>query len=280
MSIILNHVNYIYEDSAEKIKALDDINLEIGDGEFIGIIGHTGSGKSTMVQLLNGLLKAESGEVYYNGQDIYDKDFDIIALRRKVGLCFQYPEYQLFETDVFTDVCFGPKNMKLSKEEYEDRAARALDLAELPDEYWYSSPFELSGGQKKKAAIAGVLAMEPEVLVLDEPTAGLDPKGREEILTMISRLKKEKGITIVLVSHSMDDVAEYADRLVVMDAGRIIMNDIPVEVFKRTDELERIGLSAPQVTYILKKLKAGGLKVQCDVTTIQQACEEIMRLYK
>lgn len=280
MSIILNHVNYIYEDSAEKIKALSDISLELGEGEFVGIIGHTGSGKSTLVQLLNGLLKATSGEIYYNGQNIYDKDFDMIALRRKVGLCFQYPEYQLFETDVFTDVCFGPKNMKLSKEEYEDRAARALSLVELPDECWYASPFELSGGQKKKAAIAGVLALEPEVLVLDEPTAGLDPKGREEILTMISRLQKERGITIVLVSHSMDDVAEYVDRLIVMDKGQILMNDIPRVVFKQSEKLEEIGLSAPQVTYIMKELARGGIKVSAEATTVAEACDEIMRLYK
>ncbi len=280
MSIILDKVSHIYEqDTAMAVTALNNINLVIPDGQFIGIIGHTGSGKSTLVQHLNGLMKSTSGNIYFNGQDIDDGDFDKKMLRSNVGLVFQYPEHQLFETDVFSDVCFGPKNLGLSQKEVQLRAYEALKLVGLEDEYFYQSPFELSGGQKRRVAIAGVLAMKPQVLILDEPTAGLDPKGRDEILDQIAKLKKETGITVILVSHSMDDVAKYVDRIIVMNKGSVMFDDIPKEVFKHYNELEEIGLAAPQVTYIMKKLREGGYDVRDDVTTIEEAKAEIKRYF-
>ncbi len=278
MSIILDHVNYIYGgDTPLAVRALDDICLQIPDGQFIGIIGHTGSGKSTLVQHLNGLLKASSGSIYFNGEDIYDRDYDRKKLRSKVGLVFQYPEHQLFETDVFTDVCFGPKNLGLDKKEVELRAYDALRKVGLPDELFYQSPFDLSGGQKRRAAIAGVLAMKPEVLVLDEPTAGLDPKGREEILQQIRELQKKTGMTVILVSHSMEDVAEYVDRIIVMNRGRVMYDDVPKEVFRHGKELEEVGLAPPQVTYILQELRRRGLQVDTDATTVEEAADVVMR---
>ena len=231
-----------------------------------------------MVQHLNGLLKATSGSIYFNGQDIDDEDYNRKELRSKVGLVFQYPEHQLFEADVFTDVCFGPKNLGLSKKEVELRAYEALRKVGLPEECFYQSPFDLSGGQKRRVAIAGVLAMKPEVLILDEPTAGLDPKGREEILDQIKKLREESGITIILVSHSMEDVAEYVDRILVMKRGEIMYDDVPREVFKHYKELESIGLAAPQVTYIMHNLKEAGLSVDENATTIDEACEEISKV--
>lgn len=276
MSIILDHVSYIYgDDTTLAVKALDDVCLVIPDGQFIGLIGHTGSGKSTLVQHLNGLLKATEGHIYFDGQDIYDKDFKMKDLRSKVGLVFQYPEHQLFETDVFSDVCFGPKNLGLTKKEVELRAYDALRKVGLPEECFYQSPFDLSGGQKRRAAIAGVLAMKPEVLILDEPTAGLDPKGRDEILEQIVKLREESGITIILVSHSMEDVAEYVDRILVMNRGKVQYDDVPGEVFKHYRELEEIGLAAPQVTYIMHKLFEKGLNVDPDATTIKEAADDI-----
>lgn len=278
MSIILDHVNYIYGgDTPLAVKALDDICLQIPDGEFVGIIGHTGSGKSTLVQHLNGLLKATSGHIYFNGEDIYDKDYDMKKLRSRVGLVFQYPEHQLFEIDVFTDVCFGPKNLGLDKKETELRAFDALQKVGLPSELYYQSPFELSGGQKRRVAIAGVLAMEPEVLVLDEPTAGLDPKGREEILHQIKALQTQTGMTILLVSHSMEDVAEYVDRIIVMNRGSVLYDDEPRKVFAHYKELESVGLAAPQVTYILHELKNRGLPVDVNATTIEEAAATVMK---
>lgn len=280
MSIILDHVNYIYgADTPLAVKALDDICLQIPDGQFIGIIGHTGSGKSTLVQHLNGLLKASSGSIYFNGEDIYDRDFDRKKLRGKVGLVFQYPEHQLFEIDVFTDVCFGPKNLGLDKKEVELRAYDALRKVGLPDELYYQSPFDLSGGQKRRVAIAGVLAMKPEVLVLDEPTAGLDPKGREEILHQIRDLQKKTGMTVILVSHSMEDVAEYVDRIIVMNRGRVMYDDVPGEVFRHGKELEEVGLAPPQVTYILQELRSRGLQVDTDATTVEEAAEAVMMAF-
>lgn len=276
MPIILDKVSHIYgEDTAMAVKALNNISFVIPDGQFIGLIGHTGSGKSTLVQHLNGLMKATSGKIYFNGEDIDDEGFDKKMLRSKVGLVFQYPEHQLFETDVFTDVCFGPKNLGLTKKEIELRAYEALKLVGLEDEYFYQSPFDLSGGQKRRVAIAGVLAMKPDVLVLDEPTAGLDPKGRDEILEQISRLKRETGITVILVSHSMDDVAKYVDRIIVMNQGSVKYDDEPREVFKHYQELEQIGLAAPQVTYIMKDLREHGYEVSDEVTTIEEAKEAI-----
>lgn len=280
MPIIVDHVSHVYgEDTAMAVKALDNINIVIPDGQFIGLIGHTGSGKSTLVQHLNGLMKATQGTIYFNGEDIDSEDFDKKMLRSKVGLVFQYPEHQLFESDVFSDVCFGPKNLGLSQKEVQLRAYEALKLVGLEDEYFYQSPFDLSGGQKRRVAIAGVLAMKPEVLILDEPTAGLDPKGRDEILDQIEKLKNEMGITVILVSHSMDDVAKYVDRIIVMNKGRIMYDEEPKEVFKHYNELENIGLAAPQVTYIMKALRDRGILVNDDITTIDEAREEIKRYF-
>ncbi len=279
MSLLLNHVYHIYgEDTTLQVAALQDICLTINDGDFIGLIGHTGSGKSTLVQHLNGLLKATGGDILFNGQDIYDKDFSLKELRSKVGLVFQYPEHQLFETTVFEDVCFGPKNLGLSKSEVELRAYQALKQVGLPDEFFYQSPFELSGGQKRRVAIAGVLAMQPEILVLDEPTAGLDPKGRDEILGQVKKLHDESNITVVLVSHSMEDVANYVNRIVVMNRGRIMFDDVPKSVFAHYKELEQIGLAAPQVTYIMNRLREEGFPVKTDATTIKEAASEILRV--
>lgn len=280
MPIILDKVSHIYgEDTTMAVKALDKISLVIPDGRFIGLIGHTGSGKSTLVQHLNGLMRPTSGNIYFNGQDIDESDFDKKMLRSKIGLVFQYPEHQLFETDVFSDVCFGPKNLGLSKKEIELRAYEALKLVGLEDEYFYQSPFDLSGGQKRRVAIAGVLAMKPDVLILDEPTAGLDPKGRDEILDQILKLKVETGITVLLVSHSMDDVAKYVDRIIVMNRGSILYDDIPKEVFKHYQELEAIGLAAPQVTYIMKELRDHGYDVSDEITTIEEAKRAIKNYF-
>ena len=281
MSIRAEHLNHIYgEGTAFEQYALKDVSFEIEDGQFIGLIGHTGSGKSTLIQHLNGLLRASSGAIYYNGENIYQDGYDMKALRSKVGLVFQYPEHQLFEIDVFSDVCFGPKNLGLDKKEVELRAYDALKKVGLPDELFYQSPFELSGGQKRRVAIAGVLAMKPEVLILDEPTAGLDPKGRDEILQQIKKLQTETGLTILLVSHSMEDVAEYVDRIIVMNKGSVMYDDTPREVFKHYRELEEVGLAAPQVTYIMHELKARGADVDVDATTIEEAAEEIARVWK
>ena len=278
MSIIVDHVNYIYgEDTPYEMKALSDICLTIPDGQFVGVIGHTGSGKSTLMQHLNGLIKASSGHIYFNGEDIYDKNFDMKKLRSKVGLVFQYPEHQLFETDVFSDVCFGPKNLGLDKKEMELRAYDALKKVGLPDELFYQSPFELSGGQKRRVAIAGVLAMKPEVLILDEPTAGLDPKGRDEILDQIKQLQELSGMTILLVSHSMEDVAEYVDRIIVMNKGSIMYDDVPRQVFGHYKELEEVGLAAPQMTYVLHELKRRGLDVDLNATTVEETADAIMK---
>lgn len=277
MQIILDHVNYIYgEDTPLAVKALNDICLSIPKGQFIGVIGHTGSGKSTLMQHMNGLMRATEGHIYFNGEDIYDADYDMKKLRSKVGLVFQYPEHQLFELDVFSDVCFGPKNLGLEKKEVELRAFDALRKVGLPEECFYQSPFELSGGQKRRVAIAGVLAMKPEVLILDEPTAGLDPKGRNEILGQIKKLQTETGMTIILVSHSMEDVAEYVDRIIVMNQGSVMFDDEPKKVFAHYKELESVGLAAPQVTYIMHALKEKGLNVETDATTIEEAAADIV----
>lgn len=279
MSLILDHVNYVYgEDTALAVHALKDNNLVIPDGQFIGLIGHTGSGKSTLVQHLNGLMRPTSGAIYYNGEDIHDKDYEKKKLRSKVGLVFQYPEHQLFEIDVFKDVCFGPKNLGLSQKETELRAYAALKQVGLEDEFFYQSPFDLSGGQKRRVAIAGVLAMKPEILILDEPTAGLDPKGRDEILDQIAKLKEETGITVILVSHSMEDVAKYVERIIVMNQGSVLYDDAPAEVFKHYRELEKVGLAAPQVTYIMQALAGKGMPVDTSVTTIAEAKQEILRV--
>lgn len=279
MPLILDHVDYVYGGDTElAVHALKDVNLVIPDGQFIGLIGHTGSGKSTLVQHLNGLIKPTGGAIYFNGEDIHDDDYDKKKLRSKVGLVFQYPEHQLFEIDVFTDVCFGPKNLGLSKKEVELRAYAALKQVGLEDDFFYQSPFDLSGGQKRRVAIAGVLAMKPDVLILDEPTAGLDPKGRDEILDQIATLHKEMGITVILVSHSMEDVAKYVERIIVMNKGSVLYDDVPKEVFRHYKELEQVGLAAPQVTYIMRALREKGFPVGTEATTIPEARDEILQI--
>ena len=281
IAIKIEHLNYVYSPgTAYEKHALKDICLEIPHGEFVGIIGHTGSGKSTLIQHLNGLVKATDGALYYNGENIYQNGYDMRALRNQVGLVFQYPEYQLFEIDVLTDVCFGPKNQGLSKEECEKRALEALKLVGLKEKYYKSSPFELSGGQKRRVAIAGVLAMRPKVLVLDEPTAGLDPKGRDDILDQIAALHKMRGITIILVSHSMEDIAKYVERLIVMNHGEMVFDDTPKNVFSHYKELEGMGLAAPQITYIMHALKEKGLPVDPSDTTVEEAREDILHALK
>ena len=277
MSIKIEHLNYIYsQGTAYEKQALTDINLELPAGQFAGIIGHTGSGKSTLIQHLNGLVRATSGTIYYNGENIYAEGFSMKELRSKVGLVFQYPEYQLFEVDVFTDVCFGPKNLGLPKDEVEARAREALQQVGLKEKYYKKSPFALSGGQKRRAAIAGILAMQPEVLILDEPTAGLDPRGRDNILDQIAQLHEERGITVVLVSHSMEDIAKYVERIIVMQKGHVRFDDEPRKVFEHYQELEQIGLAAPQVTYVMQELKKRGMQVDTSAMTVEEARASIL----
>ena len=281
MSIELKNITYTYSPgTAYEIHALKDINLEIPDGQFIGVIGHTGSGKSTLIQHLNALIRPTSGSVLYNGEDVWEEKYDRRKLRSQVGLVFQYPEHQLFESDVLSDVCFGPMNQGMSREEAEAEAKKALLQVGFKEKNFSKSPFELSGGQKKRVAIAGVLAMNPKILILDEPTAGLDPKGRDEILDQISELHKARGITIILVSHSMEDVAKYVERLIVVNRGQIAFVDTPREVFSHYQELEAMGLAAPQITYIMHALKQKGLKVDPNATTVEEARDDILRALK
>ena len=281
MAIEIKHLNHIYgQGTIFEQYALKDVNLTIHDGEFIGLIGHTGSGKSTLTQHLNGLLKATSGDILYNGESIYKEGYSMKELRSHVGLVFQYPEHQLFEVDVFSDVCFGPKNQGLSKEECEKQAREALELVGFPEKYYKQSPFELSGGQKRRVAIAGILAMHPKVLVLDEPTAGLDPKGRDEILDQVKLLHEKTGMTVILVSHSMEDVAKYVERLIVMNDGEKMLDGTPEEVFRHYKELEAVGLAAPQVTYVMHDLKEKGFDVSADATTVEEAADEIYNFLK
>lgn len=277
MSIIVDNISYIYEKGTGfERQALKNVSCAIEDGEFIGLIGHTGSGKSTFIQHLNGLVKPIEGHIYYNGRDIYEQGFNMKELRSRVGLVFQYPEHQLFETEIFKDVCFGPKNLGLSQKEVEIRAFESLRLVGIDDNMFYQSPFDLSGGQKRRVAIAGVLAMKPDVLILDEPTAGLDPKGRDDILNCLKYLREETGMTIILVSHSMDDVANYVSRIMVMNDGVLTYDDTPRNVFRHYKELEAIGLAAPQVTYLMNDLKQAGFDVNTDAITIDEAKESIL----
>lgn len=277
MSIKLENVNYVYSPgTAYEKQALSEITLTIEDGQFIGLIGHTGSGKSTLIQHFNGLMQATAGKIFVDGQNIYEEGYSMKELRRKVGLVFQYPEHQLFETTVLRDVMFGPTNLGLPQSEAEFRAREALHQVGIGPELYQVSPFELSGGQKRRVAIAGVLAMHPQVLILDEPTAGLDPRGRDEILTEIRKLHKERGITVILVSHSMEDVAQYVERIIVMNKGKVAMDGKPVEVFARYAELETMGLAAPQVTYIMHELKNSGIPVDPKATTIEEARHDIL----
>ena len=277
MSIKLEHINYVYsEGTAYEKHALKDVSLEIPHGEFVGIIGHTGSGKSTLIQHLNGLIKATSGALYYNGENIYGENYNLRELRNQVGLVFQYPEHQLFEVNVLQDVCFGPKNQGLDRRDIELRAFEALRNVGFPEELFYQPPFDLSGGQKRRVAIAGVLAMKPDVLILDEPTAGLDPAGRDEILGLVSKMHRELGITILLVSHSMEDVAEYVDRIIVMNHGAVMFDALPKQVFAHYKELEAVGLAAPQVTYLVHELAERGLPVDTQATTAREAAQTIL----
>ena len=281
MSIRAEHLTHIYgQGTAFEQYALKDVNFEIPDGQFVGLIGHTGSGKSTLIQHLNGLLKPTSGTIYYNGEDIHGEGFSLKRLRGKVGLVFQYPEHQLFETDVFADVCFGPRNLGFTEKEVWERAKEALELVGMDRKYWEQSPCELSGGQKRRVAIAGVLTMGPEGLILDEPTAGLDPRGRDEILDKIRDLHDRKGMTILLVSHSMEDIARYADRLMVMNHGEKVFDGTPREVFEHYRELEAMGLAAPQVTYLTHALKEHGVPIDEELTTVEEARDAIVRLLK
>ena len=278
MGIRLENVCYTYgSDTTSEIKALNNVNLEINKGEFVAIIGHTGSGKSTLIQHFNGLERPKSGNVFYNNENIYENNYDLRKLRCKVGLVFQYPEHQLFEETVLKDVCFGPMNMGMSREEAEKKAKLVLEQVGINEKCYNKSPFELSGGQKRRVAIAGVLAMNPEIIVLDEPTAGLDPKGRDKILNRIKELHDNTGIGVVLVSHSMEDVANYAQRLIVINNSKIKYDGMPKDVFKHYKELEKMGLKAPQITYIMHKLKEKGLDVDENVITIEEARENIMQ---
>lgn len=278
MGMRLEHVNYIYSpDNAFRKQALKDVNLEIRDGEFIGLIGHTGSGKSTLIQHLNGILKATEGKIYFNDQDIYSSGYRMIDLRSQVGLVFQYPEHQLFEITVLKDVCYGPKNLGLTDEQALERAKQALAMVGMGERDYEKSPLELSGGQKRRVAIAGVLAMQPKVLILDEPTAGLDPKGRNDILDQIAELHKNTGITVILVSHSMEDVAKYVGRIIVMNRGEVFMDGTPKEVFERAEELESVGLAAPQVAYVVRHLQKIFPGLPVNATTVEEAKNDILR---
>ena len=260
-----------------EMHALKNINLEIPQGQFVGLIGHTGSGKSTLIQHFNGLIRPTGGRVLFEGRDVWEEGYPLRSLRSQVGLVFQYPEHQLFEDQVLKDVCFGPSNQGLDKEACQKRAREALAQVGVPEELFDRSPFELSGGQKRRVAIAGVLAMEPKVLVLDEPTAGLDPKGRDEILDRIDWLHETRGITIILVSHSMEDIAKYVERIIVMNHGEMAFDGAPKEVFAHYRELEKIGLAAPQITYIMHALKEKGLQVDTSAITVEEAKTSILR---
>ncbi|PKM67476.1 MAG: energy-coupling factor transporter ATPase [Firmicutes bacterium HGW-Firmicutes-2] len=281
MSITIENLNYTYgADTAFRMQALKQINLKISSGEFVGLIGHTGSGKSTLIQQINGILKPDSGKVIIGDISIFDKGVDLRSIRQKVGLVFQYPEHQLFEMTVFKDVAFGPTNMKLQEDDVNDRVKHALNIVGIDESLYESSPFDLSGGQKRRVAIAGVLAMMPEILILDEPTAGLDPKGRYEILNEIQNLHKSLGITVILVSHSMEDIARYVDRVVVMDKGEIKMDGLVKDIFKETEALEAMGLAVPQISYLIQALNKQGFNLSEDIVTLEEAKEALITLFK
>ena len=280
MSINIEYLTYVYMPKTpfEK-KALDNVSLEIEDGEFLAVIGHTGSGKSTLIQHLNGLLKPASGKIYVDGTDITDKDTKLVDIRKKVGLVFQYPEYQLFEETIAKDIAYGPTNLGLNEDEILRRVKKSMKMVGLDyDEYKDISPFELSGGQKRRVAIAGVIAMEPNVLILDEPTAGLDPAGRDDILEQIKFLHEKYNMTIILVSHSMEDVGKLAEKIIVMNDGHIELQGKPKEVFREIDTLERIGLAVPQVTYLMRELKRKGFNVSEDIFTVEKAKSELLNI--
>lgn len=275
------NLTYTYGKSTSIRKvAVNDVNLRIEQGEFVGVIGHTGSGKSTLIQQLNGLLRPTSGQVLLDGRDIWETPKEIRAVRFRVGMVFQYPEHQLFEETVFKDICFGPRNMGLSEEEIKERARRAVEFTGLNPELLEKSPFELSGGEKRRAAIAGVIAMDPDVLILDEPTAGLDPHGRDVLLAQILSYHQYRKNTVLLVSHSMEDIARTADRVLVMNGGKAEMFDVTAKVFSREAELETMGLRVPQVTKIMNRLRADGYPVQPGVLTLEQAIRQLAPLLR
>jgi len=282
MPIKIENMSHVYmEGGPFEYKALDGINLEIQDGEFVGLIGHTGSGKSTLIQHLNGLLKPTSGSIEVNGIKIEHKSKQLKELRQKVGLVFQYPEHQLFEDTVYLDIAFGPKNLGCSPSEIEQRVKEAMELVGLDYESIKDrSPFELSGGQRRRVAIAGVLAMKPEILVLDEPTAGLDPRGRDEILGRIAQLHKKYNLTIILVSHSMEDIAKLVDRIIVMNKGKIALDGSPEEVFRHAKELNEMGLDVPNITHLVNRLREAGLELPDNIFTVERAKEEILRVLR
>ncbi len=277
--IKLSNVSYVYMSGGpfEKI-AVEDVDLELKKGEFVGLIGHTGSGKSTLVQMMSGLVKPTSGTVEIDGEVLHEKSTDMRKMRFKIGLVMQYPEYQLFEETVFRDIAFGPSNMELPKEEVERRVKFAADLVGLSDDILEKSPFELSGGQKRRVAIAGIIAMEPQILILDEPAAGLDPAGRNEILCKIRDMHRRLGLTVVLVSHSMEDIAGLADRIVVMNHGRVAMVDKTAEIFKAAESLKKMGLSVPQITEVCNRLKAAGLPLPEGIYTVEAAKSELRKI--
>jgi energy-coupling factor transport system ATP-binding protein len=282
MSIKIENLTYIYMPKTpfEK-RAIDDISIEINQGEFVALIGHTGSGKSTLIQHINGLLKPTLGRILIDDIDITKKNVKLTSIRKKVGLVFQYPEYQLFEETIEKDIAFGPQNLGLDNDEINRRVQRAMKIVGLDyEEYKDKSPFEISGGQKRRVAIAGVVAMEPNVLILDEPTAGLDPKGRDDILGKIVELYQENDMTIILVSHSMEDVAKVANRVIVMDSGKCILDGAPKEIFKEIELLENVGLAVPQVTYLVRELRNKGFDIPEDIFTLERAKEELLRLFK
>ncbi len=280
MSIKIENLTHIYmaKTPFEKV-ALSNVNANINDGEFVALIGHTGSGKSTLIQHMNGLLKPNQGKIFVDGVDITASGVKLTDIRKKVGLVFQYAEYQLFEETIEKDIMFGPKNLGLNDEEALERTKRAMDMVGLDYEtYRNKSPFDLSGGQKRRVAIAGVVAMEPRVLILDEPTAGLDPKGRDEILGELYKLHKSYNMTIILVSHSMEDVAKVADRILVMDEGKCVLDGTPQEIFKEVDTLENVGLAVPQVTYLMRELRRVGFELPDDIFTLEQAKKELLKI--
>ncbi len=282
MSIKIENLTHVYMPKSpfEKV-ALDNVSLDIKDGEFVALIGHTGSGKSTLIQHFNGLLEPTSGKIIVDGMDITSKDAKLTDIRKKVGLVFQYPEYQLFEETISKDIAFGPKNLGLSEEEVNLRVIKSMEMVGLDyEKYKDKSPFDLSGGQKRRVAIAGVIAMQPTTLILDEPTAGLDPKGRDDILDQISKLHKDYNMTIIIVSHSMEDVAKIAERIIVMNHGKVALQGKPAEVFKQVDLLEEIGLGVPQVTYLVKKLREKGLDISDNIFTIEEAKKELLSILK
>ena len=279
MAIIkTENLTYTYSQGTPFEKtAVDNVQLEIEGGELIGIIGHTGSGKSTLIQHFNGLIRPTSGKIYIDGQDIWDKSVKIRDIRFKVGLVFQYPEYQIFEETVYKDISFGPKNMGLTEEETDKRVRETAKMLEIPEDMLERSPFELSGGQKRRVAIAGVMAMEPKVLILDEPTAGLDPKGRDKVLELIARYQREKNTTVLLVSHSMEDVARFASKILVMNKGKLFCYDDTAAVFRRSAEIAEMGLAVPQITRVFDRLRTMGFDLPRDIYTVEQAKAAVLK---